>query len=422
MNLFQACIRGDTSESIKELRKIVTTGQPAALWAIMMHAAAWHEQQEFDTPHSSIITYSVHRMIENLGPNPKILDDGSEDLKVNLDEEFREQLQLALLQRLTVNLTAVDHWTTDRGPRYDYEPKTDSLDNVMHAYVQSLRERSHMAALQEATTLANEDNPIRFIRRTVAVAAENADNLGHAFIMPMSLVVELPGPRFTFPHRAGLWHLTEYLARKIPSNKPDGLVADRDFKSLAKPTILKEHSTLFATASVSYGILGHNTIFAHRVAEAARTGLISSETASWLLNKLKQNIGSDAVSETNIEIESLIKKKAGTDWDACPTQIELPHAQRVRDWLSENSNGYWGKMMDLRSSTFESLIPRIAEDEWNLIRASQYAMCALSGEDRASHVIIFTHAIWSLVDMELISRPLAALQGHRMLRQYLKDK
>ncbi len=422
MNLFQACIRGDVSESIKELRKLVTTGQPAALWAIMIHASAWHEQQEFDTPHSTIMTYSIHRMIEDLGPNTKILTDGSSDLKVNLPEEFREYLQLALLQRLTVNLASVDHWKSDRGPRYDYEPKTDSLDNVMHAYVQSIRERSHMSALQEATTLANEENPIRFIRRTVAIAAENADNLGHAFIMPMSLVVELPVPRFTFPHRAGLWHLTEYLVRKIPANKPDGLPTEKDFKNLTSPPNLQEHSDLFSTASVHYGMLGHNGIFAHRIAEAARTGLINSQTASWLLSRLERNIGTDVLTKKELTIESLMAKDSGTDWAKAPTQIQVPHGQRVREWLSANTNGYWERMMDLKSDTFEVDIPEIDEDEWNLIRASQYAMCSVNGAERASHVIIFTQAIWSLVDMGLIPRPLAALQCHRMIRQYLKDK
>jgi hypothetical protein len=422
MNLFQTCIRGDVSESIKELRKLVTTGQPAALWAIMMHASAWHEQQEFDTPHSVIMTYSIHRMIEELGPNPKILIDGSSDLKVDLPEEFREHLQLVLLQRLTVNLASVDHWMSDKGPRYDYKPKTDSLDNVMHAYVQSIRERSHMSALQDATTLANEENPIRFIRRTVAIAAEKADNLGHAFIMPMSLVVELPAPKFTFPHRAGLWHLTEYLVRKIPANKPDGLPSEKDFRKLAKPTNLQEHDGLFASAAVHYGVLGHNIIFAHRIAEAARTGLISSETTNWLLEQLKQNTGSDAHSEDKIDIESLMDENVGTDWDSSPTQIELPHAQRVREWLSVNTNGYWERMTDLKSEVFEVSIPRITDEEWKFIRTSQYAMCSLYGTNTDSHIIIFTQAIWSLVDMGLIPRTLAALQCHRMLRQYLKDK
>ncbi len=422
MNLFQACVKGDIKDAFTQLRKTVTSGQPAALWAIMMHAAAWHEEHEFDTAHSTIITYAIHRMIEDLGPNPKLLTDDSEDIKRNLPDEFREHLQLVLMQRLTMHLAAIDHWKSDKGPRYDYEPKTDSLYNVTHAYTQSIREHSHMAALQDATTLANEEDPIRFIRRTITLAAEDADNLGHAFIMPMSLIAELPSLKFSFPHRAVLWHLTEYLARKTPANKPDGLPAEIDFRHLTKPTNLTAYSNLFATAAVKYGILGHNGIFAHRIAEATRTGLIGSDTTIWLLKRLERNIGSEMLSEDNLKMESLIVERNGTDWDIQPTQIDLPHTERVRDWLSETTNGYWDKMVDLKSHTFERAIQETTNDEWDLIRASQYAMCAINGDERESHVVIFTQGMWSLADMKLISKPLAALQVHRMLRQYLKGK
>ena len=422
MNLFQACIRGDSREAITELKKTVSSGQPEALWAIMMHAAAWHEEREFDTPHSTIITYAIHRMIEDLGTNTQLLDEQPERFKMDLPEEFLENLQLALLQKLTVHLSEIDHYTSDKGPRYDYEPKVDSLDNVLHSYALAIRKHSHIAAFQEALTLANEEIPIRFIRRTVTLASEDADRLGHAFIMPMSLVTELPTSQFSFPHRAGLWHLTEYLVGKVPSSKPDGLPAEKDFKTLAKASSLKEYMNLIATSTINYGILGHNAIFAHRIIEASQRGLINQNTTEWLLNRLKQNIASDIFDDEEYQLDRLLTKQRGTDWETAPSVIELPHSQRVRDWLSDNTNGYWSLMMDLKSKAFEKVIQDIGDDEWDRVRAAQYAMCTINGAERASHVVIFTQALWSLVDKNFLSKPLAALQVHRMLRQYLKGR
>ena len=65
-------------------------------------------------------------------------------------------------------------------------------------------------------------------------------------------------------------------------------------------------------------------------------------------------------------------------------------------------------------------IENISEEDIPLLRAAQYAISTINGDPRASHVMIFTHAVWSLYDHELISKELALLQVHRMLREYLK--
>jgi hypothetical protein len=208
----------------------------------------------------------------------------------------------------------------------------------------------------------------------------------------------------------------------VPSNKPDGLVSEKDFKKLAKPYDFKDYKSLIATASIKYGILGHNGIFAHRIVDASHRGLINPTTAIWLLKRLEVNIGSQTLEKASYQVEKLLMDQKSTDWNTKPAEINLPHSQRVRDWLSENTNGYWEIMMDLKAHKFEQKIQEIKNDEWDLIRVSQYAMSSLNGSERASHVMIFTQAIWSLVNKKLISKPLAALQVHRMLRQYLKNR
>ncbi len=421
-NLFQACLKADEKAAANLVTEMIGTAQPSAIWAIMMHAASWHEQTEFDTPHSTIATHSIRKMIEAVGPNSEILPDDPDQAPINVPDELKELLQLALIQRLARYLAAVDHWRPERGPRYNIDSRVESLDNIVHAYAQAVREQSHSGAFKESVILADKDEPIRLIRRTASLAAENPDNLGHAFIMPISLLLELPNSKFKLPHKGALWHLTEYLTRKVPSKKPDGMVAEEDFRKMAKPTDVSEHASLFATAAVEYGMLGHNGIFAHRIAEAASLGLVSSTTVDWLLKHLEKNIGSKTMTKTQLGIVSLLKKPSGMDWDEHPRKVGLPHSKKLRTWLQENAAEYYGKMMDLKSAVFEESIPSIKKKGWPLVRASQYAMSTINGASGASHVIIFTQSIWSLVDMKLVSEPVAALQVHRMLRQYLKDR
>ena len=71
---------------------------------------------------------------------------------------------------------------------------------------------------------------------------------------------------------------------------------------------------------------------------------------------------------------------------------------------------------------FEEMIPDVPKKDWPVVRAAQYAMSALNGAPRASHVIIFTQSVWSLAEQGLIDNSLAALQVHRMLKQYLEGR
>ena len=422
MSLFDACINGKEDEAAQAVDKMTKAAKPAAIWAILMHAAAWHEQCDFDTPHSTILAYSIHRMIENLGPNPNILPEEYDRQTIKLPDEVRTQLQHALIERLARNLAAIDHWTKDRGVRYNAETTLDSPDNAMYRYSQTVRERSQSGALSAALGLAKRETPIRLIRMTASLAAEDPDRLGHAFIMPVSLVTELPGNEFTFPHQGLLWHLAEYLVRKVPAKRPDGFVVDDKMNKWATPTSLTKHSELFQNAVIGYGILGHNGIFAQRIADAANRGLIHDKTVIWLLKRLKENIGTKLLKAEQLDVKKLVRKKQGTDWENKPSHIDLPHSEQVREWVTRVLADYWAPMMDWKSSTFEDLIPGLKKKDWPLVRAAQYIMSALNGHPRASHVIIYTHAVWSLTDHDLVPNDIAALQTHRMLRQYLMGR
>ncbi len=422
MNLLEACLKGKGLEAANAAKELAGRAQPSALWAIIMNAASWHEQRTFDTPHSTILTYSIHRMVENLGHHPDILSEKPNTSALDVPAELRETLQFALLERLVRNLAAVDHWDPEKGPRYDIRTEMDSLDNAVNRYEQAIRERNHRNAHKAAADLARKDIPVRLQRMTCTLSAEDPDGLGHAFIMPMSLLTELPSSKFTRPLQGSLWHLTEYLVRKIPSKRPDGFPSDDDLTTKASPSDISNVKDLVATSTVDYGILGHNAIFAQRIAEAGKQGLVGEESIEWLVRKLEQNIGSSAMDEDELQTTALLETRTGTDWDERPSEIITPNGGQVRAWFEENLSDYWNAMMDLEASTFEQHVQNVKKEEWPLIQSAQYAMASINGAPRASHVIIYTHSLWDLVEKNLIEPDLAALQVHRMLREYLKGR
>ncbi len=422
MTLFQACLNGNETDAVELAREMISRGQPDALWAILMHAAAWHEQREFDTPHSTIMLYSTHRMVEDLGNNPDLLVGRAPKPPMKVPDDLREPLQRALVERLAFHLAAIDHWVREKGPKYNIETQLESLSSSLRNYEQAIRDQSHMSALKAALRLGEREDPIRLKRMTASLAAEDPDNLGHAFIMPISVIDELPRTDFKLPYQATLWHLTEYLVRKVPKRAPNGFRVDAKMDKMAIPTDLSKHKNVFANASVDYGILGHNGIFAQRIAAATKAGYVHSDTVGWLLERLKKNIGNKPLTSSQLTVENLITKKPKADWEQLPSGIDLPDSGKVRLWLVKNASDYWDKMMDLKSEVFEKIIPDIPTKDWSTIRAAQYAMPTVNGAPQASHVTIFTHAIWSLVDHGLIGNDLAALQVHRMLREYLKGR
>ena len=79
-------------------------------------------------------------------------------------------------------------------------------------------------------------------------------------------------------------------------------------------------------------------------------------------------------------------------------------------------------MLELESSAFESMIPSLKKDDFNLVRAAQYALCSLYGRPNSSHIMIFAQGVWGLADFGLVPHDLAALQVHRMVREYLKGR
>lgn len=421
MNLVESCLKGNEIETVKALGEMLPRAQPSATWAILMHAASWHEQKTYDTPHSTILTFAIHRMIEDLGFQDKLLEKDPDFSPIDVPDDLRKSIQLALMQRLAQHFAAVDHWLPEKGPRYDVRSEVDSPGNLLRKFTQSIREKSVLGAMEGGIGLASMDQTIRLTRMALSMAAEQPDSLGHGFIMPISLLTELPIAKYRHPNVAAIWHLAEYMVRKVPSKRPEQFIEDEQFKHKAEPTDMKPYRDLMATSLVKYGILGHNGIFAHRIAFAAQKGLIHDKTVNWLLKSLKDNIGSKSLTEAQLDIKKLISK-GGTDWDSVPSEIEIPHSKTTRDWFAENLSDIWYAILDLKSSTFESMIPKFKKKDWEFVRAAQYTLSALYGRAKSSHIIIFTQAAWNLVDMKLVPEALTALQIHRMVREYLKGK
>jgi len=420
MDLVEACLKANGREAVKAVRALLPSVKPSAIWAITMHAAAWHEERSFDTSHATISVYTTHRMIESLGDHSSLItEEPIASQTIYLPDEQKKTLQEVLLERLSYYLADTDHWRPEQGPRYDIQARLDSRGNAVQVYVQSIRESSQMSALKAAAVLGARPDRTMLIRATSSIAAEEPDKLGHAFIMPTSLAMEIPAPEYTRPHMASLWHLTEYLSRKVSSKAADGFSMDEKFGKRAKQTDLSSHQDLFLNSVVNYGTLGHNAILAHRISEAARLGLVNTVTVEWLLKKLMRNIGTDLKESAEMTIECLIKNNAGPDWLSPPVEISLPTAKIVRDWITLDYDELWSAMIDRKSAVFEKKIPELGKDSWNAVRALQYAMAGLYGDIEASHPLIFTQAVWSLVDNGLIPENIATLQVHRMLRSHL---
>lgn len=420
MDLVEACLKANGREAVKAVRAMLPSVKPSAIWAIIMHAAAWHEERTFDTSHSTIALYAVHRMIESLGEHSGLITENPlASPVIDLSIEKRTGLQEVLLERLVYHLADTNHWRPEHGPRYDLQARLDSRGNAVQIYVQSIRENVQMSALKAAVVLGARPDRTMFLRATASIAAEEPDKLGHAFIMPTSLVMEIPAPEYTRPHKACLWHLTEYLARKVSSKAADGFSMDEKIGKLAKPTDLTSNQNLFLNSVVNYGTLGHNAIFSHRISEAARLGFVNTEIIQWLLNKLQRNVGTSLDSSKDLVVTKLIGKTPSTEWDTQPIEISLPSSKKVREWISAEFGELWSAMFDQKSSTFETMILELKKDSWSMVRALQYAMAAITGDMEASHPIIFTQAVWGLVDNGLVPESLAALQVHKMLRTHL---
>ena len=420
MDLVEACLKTKGREAVKAVRALLPSVRPSAIWAIIMHAAAWHEERSYDTSHATIAVYSVHRMIESLGEHSNLItEDAIAPQTINLLGEQRTSLQEVLLERLAYHLADTDHWRPEHGPRYDIRPRLDSKGNAVQIYVQSIRENVQMSALKAAAVLGAKEDRTMLIRATASIAAEEPDKLGHGFIMPISLAMELPAPEYTRPHIASLWHLTEYLSRKVSSKAVEGFSMDEKIGKTAKLTDLSPNHNLFLNSVINFGTLGHNAIFAHRISEAARLGLVNTNTIQWLLKKLERNIGSKSDGVEDLSVTDLIGKNESTNWDVQPTEISLPSSKQVREWISTEHGDLWDAMFHQESSVFENMILEMSDDSWPIVRALQYAMVAFTGDMEASHPLIFTQSMWGLVDNKLASDSIAALQVHRFLRKQL---
>jgi hypothetical protein len=139
------------------------------------------------------------------------------------------------------------------------------------------------------------------------------------------------------------------------------------------------------------------------------------------LKKLERNIGTDLKASIELTVEQIIEKNSGQDWLAPPEGISLPTSKKVGEWIDAEYNEQWNAMISRKSAVFEKMIPELDKDSWSIVRALQYAMAAINGDIEDAHPLIFTQAVWSLVDNGLIPEEIAILQVHRMLRAYLKS-
>ena len=333
---------------------MIPSARPSAIWAVLMHGAAWHEQRSYDTPHSTILVNSIHRMIEDLGSHPGLAPDIS-TTKISLEDDRKTELQELLIERLALHLSDIDHWKLEKGPSYNVEKSIDSPDNAVRKLESSIRQKSLVGSWEASVILASRDDPVRLRRVITSLAAEDPDRLGHAFIMPISLIAELPGAEYTRPQIASLWHLMECLVRKVPSKSPDGFSQDDDPSKLVKPTDLTDYRNIFMNSVVNYGILGHNTIFAQRIVDANQRGLVTKKMVHWLVNRLEQNIGGKMVSEDKMAIDEILKTEADADWGQKPELIRLPHTKEIEEWVATTDvSEIWTVMTHEKSSEFEN--------------------------------------------------------------------
>ena len=421
MDFFQACLKADTREAVNAIKRMIPSARPSAIWAILMHGAAWHEERTYDTPHATILVNTIHRMIEDFGVHEGLAPDvSSESTRILINEEQGTALQELLIERLAFYLADVDHWNLEKGPHYNVGRGVDSPDNAVRKFESSIRQGSLVGSWEAAVILASRDEPIRLRRVIASLSAEEPDKLGHAFILPVSLISELPRAEYTRPQIASLWHLMEYLVRKVPSKAPDGFSQNDNLSRFMKPVDMDEHRNVFMNSVVNYGILGHNTIFAQRIVDANRRGLVTRDMARWLIEKLKRNIGTKMIADENLTFDRILKREFDADWTQTPEFIRLPRTKEVQDWITATWSDLWTTMTHPEANKFERDLAEF-KDEWSLVRCLQYVMAALLSEPRASHVMIFTHAAWNLTDYGLIPNDLAALQVHRMLRRHLSE-
>ena len=178
---------------------------------------------------------------------------------------------------------------------------------------------------------------------------------------------------------------------------------------------------IMVTLIMNIGILGHNAIFAHRIAESNTQGLLTADAVVWLVDKLKQNIDSPIQTAESLTLESILKIKSHSEWEHPPELIRLPNTKSVEEWISNEPLGLWSKMIHSSSVEFERFISELDSDDWSMVRTLQYLMSTLLGNPNSTHVIIFAQSVWNLVDHGLVPQDIAALQVHRMLRKYLYD-
>ena len=422
MDFFQACLKADNRQAVNGIKKMIPSARPSAIWAVLMHGAAWHEQRTYDTPHSTILVNSIHGMIKDLGSHSGLAPGtSSEPARIPLENNRKTELQELLIERLALHLADIDHWNLEKGPSYNVGRSIDSPDNAVRKLESTIRQKSLVGSWEASVILASKEDPVRLRRVITSLAAEDPDRLGHAFILPVSLITELPGAEYTRPQIVSLWHLMEYLVRKVPSKAPDGFTHDDNLSKLAKPTDLTIYRNIFMNSVANYGILGHNTIFAQRIVDANQRGLVTKEMTRWLIDKLEQNIGGKMASENELVFDKILKRDSNADWSQHPEIIRLPHTKDIQEWVSTNDvSEMWSVMTHEKSSEFENKIPDF-DGERSLVRCCQYIMATLLSEPRASHVMIFTHAAWNLVDYGLIPSDLVTLQVHRMLRKHLSE-
>ena len=104
MDFLEACLHANGRAAVKSVKSMIPAVRTSAIWAIIMHGAAWHEERSFDTSHATILVYAVHRLIESLGSHSSLVDDNPViQPAIDISEDNRILLQELLLEHLVIS-------------------------------------------------------------------------------------------------------------------------------------------------------------------------------------------------------------------------------------------------------------------------------------------------------------------------------
>jgi hypothetical protein len=222
----------DVDEAIEILQSIWEQGiDMNQVIACFIEPASTSLQLRFDTPHAIICLDSLSQLLEMIPSN---------DL-------------LHFLQGFVRYLSGVPKLSLDF--KETEKSGTLGVKQAKKGYVRSLMEHKINNAFYYALRFVEEEGLESFLHQCLEIAAHEVDFLGHVFIHTHSLsrLCRRVKPRQAQPL---IFQLTEFLARRARV-EPESLQREG-----------REVDSLIPLAFERINILGHNTIFAHKISQA----------------------------------------------------------------------------------------------------------------------------------------------------------